>query len=542
MPNVIQYSTIKRDNSLSKGDMRISIGTDAGPTSTTEFYNGINPPNGGYTIYHNKYSGGPSILCPTNDAELIVMTNQMAETSYTTINQCFSYFAGQDDKMVMFNPINPMVSANDNLKLYLNASPLPAYPRSGNTCFDLSEQDNNAAFYNGATFESNLETMEFDGVNDYILTNNNATITGDQSIETTIKFDSLEGFLQGLVSNHDYSNTSNFGINQVRSNKIGISIGYTNGTREYQDKYSTTSVATGRFYHIVMTFNLSANQCKLYIDGELDSTFNLTKTVKYTSRPMVLGRWDYQYTNYYFDGEISQVKYYDKTLSAEEVLINYNQSPIITDGLVFAIDAGNLASYENGSTTAYSLTGSDSGTLTNGVEFNKGNGGVWNFSGVDDYLSTDYGNGLNPTTQDLSYELWVLDNGAVNTGLFLVQGNWGSSNRFYVGLNGGNLAWGIQERGWASNNTSFNPNNGEWFHVTITFSGNTALLYANGVLQATDSITSYTFNQNLSLGSGLPFNSGYNWNGYIASCRVYEKTLTAEEITQNYKANINKFN
>jgi len=173
------------------------------------------------------------------------------------------------------------------------------------------------------SFDSNAQ-MTFDGTNDYIITSTNVTVTGDQSIETLIKFDTLEGFLQGLISNHDYVNTSNFGINQVRSDKIGISIGYTDGSREYQDKYSTTAVVTGRFYHIVMTFNLSANQCKLYIDGELDSTFNLTKTVKYTSRPMVMGRWDYQYQNYYFDGNIAQGKYYSKTLSSEEVKQNYN--------------------------------------------------------------------------------------------------------------------------------------------------------------------------------------------------------------------------
>ena len=256
MPNSVQYSETAVDNALGVGNIYIGVPAN-GPTSVSGFYGGINPPSGGYTIYLNKQEGGPSIYTCANDADLISQTSAIAGESVPTVSLCLAYFAGQSDKIVIFNPINTL-DTND-LTLYLNAAPLPSYPRSGDTCYDLSTDSNNADFYNGATFDSNSETMDFDGVNDYILTENNVTITGDQSIETTIKFDSLEGFLQGLVSNHDYVNTSNFGINQVRSNKIGISIGYTNGTREYQDKYSTTSVVTGRFYHIVMTFNLSAN-------------------------------------------------------------------------------------------------------------------------------------------------------------------------------------------------------------------------------------------------------------------------------------------
>jgi hypothetical protein len=72
-----------------------------------------------------------------------------------------------------------------------------------------------------------------------------------------------------------------------------------------------------------MTFNLQENQCKLFINGELDSTFNLTKTVKYTNRPIVSGRWDYQHNNYYFEGDIPIGKYYNKTLTAQEVQQNF---------------------------------------------------------------------------------------------------------------------------------------------------------------------------------------------------------------------------
>ncbi len=544
MPNPVKYNTESEANALTIGNMHVGAGdVPKGPTSSTGFYNGINPPNGGYTIYLNKSTQGPSIYTPSNDAELISITNKIAGASYTTINECFNYFAGQNDKFVLHNPINSIVT--DGLTLYLNAAPLPSYPRSGGTCYDLSTDSNNADFYNGSTFNSTLETMEFDGVDDYILTDNNATNTGDQSIETTIKFDSLEGFLQGLVSNHNYAQTANFGINQVRSNKIGISIGYTNGTREYQDKYSTTAVVTGRFYHIVMTFNLSANQCKLYIDGVLDSTFNLSKTVKFINRPLVLGRWDYNYGNYYFDGEISQAKYYSKTLSAEEVSLNYYQSQIITDGLVFAIDASNLVSYENGDTTTHSLTGSVDGTLTNGVSFNGNSDGIWEFDGVDDYIAI---NNLGLSSHTI--EGWFNSDdgsqgGAGYATICSIFGNYdgGSSKYTYIGLIP-NLTFRIDD-GATSHagiaTVSYTANT--WYHVALTYDATSgvAKAYVNGdEVGSRNSTTNITFNS-------IPHNiaktqPNVHFDGEVALHRTYNRALTEGEIENNYKANINKFN
>ena len=211
---------------------------------------------------------------------------------------------------------------------------------------------------------------------------------------------------------------------------------------------------------------------------------------------------------------------------------------IVTDGLVLALDAANHKSYPGSGTVLSNLGDSTySGSLNNATVTNN----VVVTDGTDDYISINYGNGVNPTTQDLSYELWVKQTTSA-TDLFLVQGNWSSSNRFYVGLNGGNLAWGLQERGWASNNTSFSPTLNDWFHVVITFNGSTALLYGNAEQQASDTtLSSYTFNQNLVLGSGRPTDSQYDWFGEFGPIKVYERTLSLTEIEQNYNATKSRF-
>ena len=65
----------------------------------------------------------------------------------------------------------------------------------------------------------------------------------------------------------------------------------------------------------------------------------------------------------------------------------YRGPNIVTDGLVFAIDAGSERSYPGSGTTTTSLVGSNTGTLTNGVAFSTDNGGNWDFDGVDDYIT-----------------------------------------------------------------------------------------------------------------------------------------------------------
>jgi hypothetical protein len=173
------------------------------------------------------------------------------------------------------------------------------------------------------SFDSNAQ-MTFDGSDDHILTSENIALNGSQTFEVITTISGGPQSPAGIISNHDYANTSNFGLNHISGNRIGISIGYTDNSREYDSKYTTYTATVGTPFHLVMTFDQSSNTVKLYINGVLDSTFVLTKTVKFTSRPVVLGRWDYQYTYYYFNGKIPVAKVYNQALTADQVQRNFN--------------------------------------------------------------------------------------------------------------------------------------------------------------------------------------------------------------------------
>ena len=137
MPNGIKYSTDTQSLALKKGNFYIATGdVGKGPTSTTGYYNGITPPAGGYTIYLNKASGGPSIYVASNDSDLITLTNKIAGASYSTAAQCLSYFAGQTDKVVLSFDIGNIVT--DGISLCLLPQNSICYPKGGGSWYDIA--------------------------------------------------------------------------------------------------------------------------------------------------------------------------------------------------------------------------------------------------------------------------------------------------------------------------------------------------------------------------------------------------------------------
>jgi hypothetical protein len=102
MSNVIKSATTVSTGTLKKHNFLIGVNTsvDYGPTSSTGFWNGINPPLNGYTVYSQKSSQGPSIRLATNDSELITIAKQYGGTSINTINDALNYFNGTTNNLV----------------------------------------------------------------------------------------------------------------------------------------------------------------------------------------------------------------------------------------------------------------------------------------------------------------------------------------------------------------------------------------------------------------------------------------------------------
>lgn len=185
------------------------------------------------------------------------------------------------------------------------------------------------------------------------------------------------------------------------------------------------------------------------------------------------------------------------------------------------------------------------GTLVGNVTFSEDtysdglSGYALELDGVGDYVTTTYGDGVNPSTQKSTYSLWVKSDNPTAAKMFFVQGNWTSSSRAYFGHYGGVWSMGIQGSGWSVSQNAGSVD-GDWHHIAIVFDGSVAHFYIDGKDKLQKNYTSYTFNQDLSIGTGRPTGTGYDWDGLIDDFRVYETDLTAQEIKNQYLVGVEK--
>lgn len=324
MPNSIKYNTSSQTLALKKGNFWIGTGdVDKGPTSNTDYWNGIDPPANGYTIYLNKVSNGPSIYVANNDNELIFLTNQIANSNlpvFTSTTECFTYFFNQSDKMV-FN-INYPTTFTDGLVVNLDAGFLSSYPQSGTTWGDLSGNNNNGTLTNGPSFSSADEgSIVYDGTDDSVIVANSSSIaiTGDMTILAWVKVDDFS-FTRSIVAKtiansfpapFDYYIDTPSGIpNFLRGD--GTSIG---------SHSATNALSSGVWQHVGVT--MSGTTCTHYLNGSTNGSGTISVTVaNNASFSMYVGNRIDNLTR--MKGNYAILQIYNKALSSVEVLQNYN--------------------------------------------------------------------------------------------------------------------------------------------------------------------------------------------------------------------------
>jgi len=206
---------------------------------------------------------------------------------------------------------------------------------------------------------------------------------------------------------------------------------------------------------------------------------------------------------------------------------------IVTDGLVFAVDAANKKSYPGSGTTWTDLSGNgNDGTLVNGTTFNSN--GYMQFDGSNDLVTTNMFGGRNPSTDPFTVQAIIRSVTTSGARIWIDATDNGTNQRFYSALDDGNgNPLGIQGSTWSDST----PNNTNWTHQTIVMDGSTAQSYRNGISSYTKSYTSYTLYGNIVIGG----RTNYNWHGDIALVKIYNRALTQSEITQNYNALKSRF-
>lgn len=449
----------------------------------------------------------------------------------------------------------------DGIEIFLDATNVDSYPGTGNTWYDLSGKGRHATLNNGTAFvgSGNTAYFLFDGTDDSASTGG----TNFPLYSFEIVFKNHRRTIPNTVMNPYYSI---FGMSLDGFDSPGLNIGEWTGSDTDETlslwwKWPTNgNVNTyirdnvdAVFNHLICNWNgsqydfyLNGTKRTIYAGGSggdtpfMNAVYNISlgKNIAF---------------NYFFKGNISLFKAWNKPLTTNEITAQYNARKsylnynprIDRSSLVCHYDFSNSLSYPGTGTTVYDISGYDNnGTL----------GGTYSYnSSGDKYvaLTSGYINIGNPTTMsvstgDFTVELWawVSSSNGLYSKLFS-KGSWMTGTSYLMGYTptiGG--AWmelyinSSQVAGSPSNLTAtFNT----WRHIIWRRQNGYWDLYVSG----TTSSPIFYNASNLS--------NSYNWviggnNGFtelnncrIANFKLYQRALTNNEIQQSYLEFQNKF-
>ena len=221
---------------------------------------------------------------------------------------------------------SPKIVTN-GLVLALDAANNKSYPRSGTTWTDLSNTGKNLTLTNGPTFSAaNLGSIVFDGTNDYAYVNPVSAFNIyciSMWFKPTTIINSTSAYKVLIHFKSSIGKYIFFGDSTTRVVNEYITI-----VQEPGDKRTAVndggSLSAGVWYNIV--FNYESSQYNIYINNTLKSTTigSSTGNVPLITDPDFIYLNSYEGTSGYLDSSLSMCMIYNRSLTAAEMLQNYN--------------------------------------------------------------------------------------------------------------------------------------------------------------------------------------------------------------------------
>lgn len=338
--------------------------------------------------------------------------------------------------------------------------------------------------------------LSFDGINDYV--NINSDINNTKSVSFWIKPISTTTNILTL-NDSTYITASSGTLSATGFSSATI---YVNGV-------PSDTITANNWQHITITSteNIPANTITL---GKVSSS--------------------------YFSGFMDEINFFPTTLTAADVLVNYNQNAAVSIGLkneIYLSD-GLIAYWKTDETSSPSLDSSGNGHSATWQNDTTHNIGKFNqslfFDGDGDYaIATLDGTSLS----DFSYSFWLkTDSVSGTTGVFQWADTLSSgSPTTYVQRNEDGLY--VYNSGAYSNKVTITADT--WYHFTYVYKNSVSYLYQNGDLAV-------TFNRPMSSSyrshaASIYLGNGYNgyFDGSLDEVRVYNRALSQKEISDLYR-------
>jgi hypothetical protein len=216
--------------------------------------------------------------------------------------------------------------------------------------------------------------------------------------------------------------------------------------------------------------------------------------------------------------------------------------PIISSGLQLYLDAGNPSSYPGSGTAWTDLSGnSRNGTLTGGPTYTSADGGAIVFDGANDFVQC-----LGSITATAAtFITWMRRNGPQGgyAGILYSRSATATGIDFFGTTNKIAYTWNnaVNTYSWDSGLTIPDLT---WCMVAVSVTSGSATAYlcqSSGITSATNTVghTSTTLDD-IKIGQDDLTASRF-FNGRIATAMIYDRALSAGEITQNFNADKSKY-
>jgi len=415
----------------------------------------------------------------------------------------------------------------DGLVLGLDAANTRSYVGSGTTWTDLIGS-NNGTLTNGPVFtqEPKLEpfggagAVSFDGSGDYLNISSHSDHdlgSGDFTVEGWFKTSATIAY-QTIIQKYYGPGAYNGWNIALDSAGTGLTAAVFNGSNVQVDLFGGSNLNDGAWHHFALS--RSGTDLRLFVDGALtDSTtnsFNITATAD-----LQIGR---HFTVSFRDwnGQLSNIRILKGT-----ALYTSNFTPprkkleATSDTVLLTCEKGTI---KDRSSSAHAITINGNAKSISGASY-------FEFDGVDDYVS-----GNLSTLTSWSMCIWYLSTDITSNYVFYPF----SCNNAANGLGFGGTNDSTTNGRWyffdgtnvlSSTNTAVTTN--VWYNLVVTKSSTTYNLYTNGSL----SLNTSGVDLNCTLYSlGRRGNGEWYAKGNIAQASIYNRALTAAEVSQNFNA------
>ena len=367
--------------------------------------------------------------------------------------------------------------------------------------------------------------------------------TGNFTIEAWVNASS---FGNGFVI---YSHWNGAGLTPrftLGFNNTGPGIDSSNGGLGLSFSGSASAV-TGTWYHVACVRNGST--FTLYQNGT--SVYTATSSATYTPTGYPVNIGDYVDNFGTGSGYMQDLRIYK---GVAKYTGNFTP-PSTTSGVTVAAATGALPIFNT--TDAYGTVKSGSGTtwtdlspygnngtLTNGPTYSSANGGSLVFDGTNDYVLVSSNASIPYGSTARTVSIWFYTNTTT----------WANdvNNLFYYGAGSNGASFGIDfstypsmevyTYGGAGRDLTFSTTYSQvgWKNINVTYNGSTTILiYENGTFTQTLTLSSAcnTPSSGVYIGAINPsvIAGGY-YDGRISTTQIYNRALSAAEVSQNFNA------